>query len=230
MKKSKNNLQFLRTTVHNGIMQLLMFTSIPLVVYLIKYRKFTGFNEYVGLFMPNNLSSFIIVLILTFIITKILDKIANWLLPASCFEKYNDDDSRKSFKKQGICGTTIMSLIFTAVITTGLSEEILFRGFITKGLIASLGFVLGNTIQAVIFALPHAVPLHIKSNDFNVSLFEFIRVFIIAFSFGWLMIFVCNGSILPLWIRHGMGNMIGFYKRAFGKEQPKISKGEGLTS
>ncbi|WBW98110.1 CPBP family intramembrane glutamic endopeptidase [Oceanirhabdus sp. W0125-5] len=222
MNKSKNNVQFLRKTIHDGIFQLFVFTAIPLVVYLLRYRKIDGFTEHIGLYMPDNLMSFVIVFLLMRTMSRLIKKISRCLLSPSSLKNYSNNGFIMSFKEQGFCETTILSLIFMAVITTGLSEEILFRGFITKGLIASLGFLVGNIVQSVIFALPHAVPQYMENKDFKAALFEFIRVFIMAFVMGWLMVFICNGSILPLWISHGVGNVIGFYKGAFGKEQDKI--------
>jgi membrane protease YdiL (CAAX protease family) len=46
-------------------------------------------------------------------------------------------------------------IVVVAFIQTGLAEELLFRGFMAKRLIALLGFQRGNALQALLFVAPH---------------------------------------------------------------------------
>ena len=60
-----------------------------------------------------------------------------------------------AFSHGGIA--VIPAVLVYAVLHTALSEEILFRGFLLKRIANRFGFVAGNTIQAVLFGIIHAV-------------------------------------------------------------------------
>jgi len=218
MGKLKKKNVFLKSAVRNGFFQLFLFTLIPFVVYVISQRRISGFFEHIGLYIPNSMISFLIVILSMFILTIVINKLRDIILPSHSIEEYDDHCISSSFRENGFSTETMIALLFTALITTGLSEEILFRGFVAKGLINSFGFQIGNIIQAMIFSSLHGIPLYLKSKKVSISLFEFTRVFVIAYAFGWLMVFVCGGSILPLWIRHGLGNVIAFYNKAFKRK------------
>ena len=51
----------------------------------------------------------------------------------------------------------ILMILIMAILKTSLSEEIFFRGFVAKRLIAITNFQIGNTIQAIIFGLIHSL-------------------------------------------------------------------------
>lgn len=215
MEEKMSDLEFMKKMIKDGLFQLFLFTAVPFIVFLILNRRFSGFLTRIGFYMPDHLYAFVVVVVITRSLSYVL----------RFFEKkiFSDKDIKASeeggpsllFRKQGKSKATIIALLFTAIITTGLSEEILFRGFITKGLILWIGFVGGNTIQAIIFSSLHAIPQYITTKKINISVFEFVRVFSIAFTFGILLVYVCNGSILPLWFSHALGNALGFYKTAF---------------
>jgi|GEM_PF-66016 len=226
MGKLKRKNIFLISTVRNGFFQLMLFTLIPFMVYVISHRRLSGFFEYIGLYMPNSMISFLIVILSMFILTIGINKLRDIILPSNSIEEYDDHCISSSFRENGFSTETVIALLFTALITTGLSEEILFRGFVAKGLINSFGFIIGNIIQALFFSSLHGIPLYLKSKKVSISVFEFTRVFIIAYAFGWLMVFVCGGSILPLWIRHGLGNTMGFYKKAFKRKTENTLENE----
>ena len=88
-------------------------------------------------------------------------------------------------------------------IYVALGEEIFFRGFLGGWLVRRLGFAIGNTIQALIFILPHLLLLLVSQ-----SLWPIIIVQLIA---GWLMGWLRyrSNSILPGWLAHSLSNAIG---------------------
>jgi len=88
-------------------------------------------------------------------------------------------------------------------IYVALGEEIFFRGFLGSWLVRRLGFAIGNTIQALVFILPHLLLLLVSQ-----SLWLIIIVQLIA---GWLMGWLrCrSNSILPGWLAHSLSNAIG---------------------
>ena len=49
------------------------------------------------------------------------------------------------------------------IFQTGLSEEILFRGFLAKRLISRFGFATGNLLQGLVFGILHLSLIHIST-------------------------------------------------------------------
>ncbi|MDZ7774080.1 MAG: CPBP family intramembrane glutamic endopeptidase [Balneolaceae bacterium] len=56
-------------------------------------------------------------------------------------------------------------LLVTALVKTALAEEILFRGFLAKRLIAWLGYARGNLLQAVFFGALHSALFYAISSN-----------------------------------------------------------------
>jgi membrane protease YdiL (CAAX protease family) len=84
-----------------------------------------------------------------------------------------------------------------------LGEEILFRGLLGGWLVRRFGFAVGNTVQALIFLLPHLLLLLV-----SLSLWPIILVQLLA---GWLLGWLrCHSdSILPGWLAHSLINALG---------------------
>ncbi len=102
---------------------------------------------------------------------------------------------------------SIFGILVYAFIQTGLSEEILFRGFIGKFFIRRLGYFTGNCIQAFLFGLLHGIIFFGK-----VPVFSLILIILITGSIGYFLGYMnekkAQGSILPSWIAHGLANTI----------------------
>jgi len=114
----------------------------------------------------------------------------------------------------GIGAIGIIYAFFFAFIKTGLSEEILFRGFIGKRASALLGFTAGNLVQGVIFGLLHGVPAFIITGDPLFAIWVTIATSSTGVLFGYLMK-VSGGSIILCWLVHGVGNFIPAVAEAF---------------
>lgn len=118
----------------------------------------------------------------------------------------NIDMSTNQFYKQGLIA--IPSILFYAVIQTGLSEEIFFRGFLGKRLITKCGFVIGNTVQAIIFGLLHGIPFGFATKNILVT----ILLTFLPGAFGWFQGWInekySSGSIIPSWIIHSLMNIL----------------------
>jgi membrane protease YdiL (CAAX protease family) len=114
------------------------------------------------------------------------------------------------FREMDFGAVAVSLIVIKAVFTTSLSEEILFRGFIAKRLIAVTSYKTGNIVQAIIFGLIH------------VALFSTISsyVFLLGFIFGftalgaYVSVYIneklADGSIFPGWISHGLGNVLSY--------------------
>ena len=88
-------------------------------------------------------------------------------------------------------------------IYVALGEEIFFRGLLGGWLVRRFGFAVGNTVQALIFLLPHLLLLLV-----SLSLWLIILVQLLA---GWLLGWLRyhSDSILPGWLAHSLINALG---------------------
>ena len=117
----------------------------------------------------------------------------------------SSDTATSQFAGQGL-SALIPALIYSFV-QTGLSEEILFRGFLTKILVNRLGFKSGNTIQGIVFGLLHGIMF--------VSIIGISKAIVIVFItgaigmlMGWINEKQSEGSIISSWLLHGFSNTI----------------------
>jgi len=102
------------------------------------------------------------------------------------------------------------TLLLIALVKTSFTEEILFRGFVAKRLAAWLGFKIGNLVQALLFGAIHLVFfLEITS-----QVLQLVVAFILPTAFAYIIFIVnekqANGSIIPGWIAHAMGNLVAY--------------------
>lgn len=182
----------------NAMIQVIIFTAIPFLWWLIFARKKQNFFIWIGL-KPikstdkKSLFASTLIIIILFI-------------SLSLFLLYLLEDvelATSEFLGLGIKG--IPSALIYAFIKTSLSEEIIFRGFILKRLSNKIGFFFANMIQGILFGLLHGV-------IFFSFVTPIMTIIIIAFTgfIGFFMGYINeikgSGSILPSWIIHGLSN------------------------
>ena len=146
-------------TVLSGIIQVLVFAFVPFIVYLATARRQRRFAEYIGLKRAParaagwgvliGMASFPLMLGLLHV-AGAADVLAD---PASQTGRL-----RELAEARGVAAMLFVA-VFQAAVTTALSEEILFRGFLAKRLVSRLGFGAGNTLQALVFGAVHSVLL-----------------------------------------------------------------------
>ena len=192
----------------NALGQLLVFTLIPFVVYLIRFKKVKGFFSYIGLKKSTrkaNALAFLIVILLAapMLTLAYFDSGFREVItgPTSMIGK---------FKDQGLQLSVLIILIIDAGIKTSLSEEILFRGFLAKRLISISGFQTGNILQAVIFGAVHALLFSLLTNNILYLTVIFIFPTVGAYFKTYLNEKLAGGSIIPGWIAHGVGNFTAY--------------------
>lgn len=184
----------------DAIIQVIIFAILPFLIWVLFYRKREKFMQWIGLkkaIFQNSKKAFIIS-VLSFTILLVSGVILLFVM---------DDRSmiaNAHFASLGM--NSILLVLIYAVVQTGLSEEVLFRGFLLKRFSNWWGFGTGNMIQALLFGLLHGVILFPVMNLFLV-------IVIIGFAglSGWMMGYVneklANGSILPSWMIHSLMNI-----------------------
>jgi len=198
----------------SAVLQVMVFSLIPFFFFLFRKDQSITFFKYIGFYKPTTKSIALVLVVILISITSMIslafvnDGIKQSMLsPASVTGK---------FRGMGFSGAAVISLLIMALIKTSLSEEIFFRGFLGKRLINKLGFKVGNLIQAIIFGLIHLLLFWFLTKT------TFIPLIVIAFFstlMGWIIGFIkekyANGSIIPGWVAHGLGNTISYFVIAF---------------
>lgn len=110
------------------------------------------------------------------------------------------------FSGMGIIG--VPAALAYGYIRTGLSEEIVFRGFLLKRISQKFGFQAGNLIQALLFGLMHGIPFGLATNNMVVTVLLTILPGALGWYQGWLNEKRCGGSIVSSWLLHGTMNFI----------------------
>lgn len=190
------------------IPQVLLFSIIPFVVYLIKQRTYNGFWDYIGLKKSNRKANVLA------IATSILFSGALLLLAVFSDEfrslVHDPASVTGKFKAMGYSISSVLILLVIAIFKTALAEEILFRGFIAKRLIHVLGYQYGNLAQAILFGLIHsAIFMMVTDNVLFLAIILIVPT-IGAYISVYLNEKVANGSIVPGWISHALGNVLSY--------------------
>jgi CAAX protease family protein len=198
----------------SAILQVLVFTAIPFIVYLSAYRRAKEFFDYVGLRQPERRTMlYAMLLAVAFALSALL------LLSFSpgireVVTAPNTVIGR--LRSYGFSGVAFALLGLKALVQTSLSEEILFRGFVAKRLISWLGFTRGNLLQALLFGLAHLLLFIGREFSFLVAAGVVLFTGLGGWVSGYLNERVGNGSILPSWWMHGATNAITYGVLAFG--------------
>lgn len=139
--------------VLDSFAQLVGLSLIPFLVYAISKRKVTGFFAWIGLKRAPSKA-----VLIGLGITLVLSSSAFWLMQPVLEEESTVTGKLVAvLQEHGWSVWLIATVLVTAWIKTGLTQEIFFRGFIGARLIAWLGFARGNLLQAVLFGGIHAL-------------------------------------------------------------------------
>lgn len=184
----------------NAIFQVVLFSIIPLVWWLITARKKESFFKWLGLKRPEskNGKNLIFSTLIIMLICFAVGELAVWL---------RGDVAAAESAYKGMGFAALPSVLVYSYLQTGLSEEILFRGFLLKRLSAKFGFITATIIQALIFGAIH-VTMVWGQVGIVAGIVIAIYPMIPAVAFAYLNEKKAKGSILPSWIAHGTLNTI----------------------
>lgn len=195
------------TTVISSFVQLALALVFPVAWWAVATRRRVEFATWIGLVVPE-WKARRQRLVLALMVWAVVAALSVVLLSSAA-----GGTASSRFVGSGIYGA--IAVLFYAFIQTGLSEEILFRGFLGKKLSEKFGFGVGNTVQAVVFGLVHVILL---SSAF--TLVPLIGVGALTAVSGWIMGWVneeaAGGSILPSWMMHSLANLLVGWGAVFG--------------
>ena len=196
---------------------LILFSIIPFIWWLIRHRKEENFFNWIGLIKPKLQSKWWILLIFGIVYYFFYSFDFTTLINPDTMKTLEDSSAVSDNAYMGLGFAAIIPAIITNFISNGVAEEILFRGFFCKRLCNKLGTIPGIIVQAVFFALMHNI-LYIIAGV-PVDIFYHILMFIFtgtgALLLGFLNEKLYNGSIIPSIILHGLGNFIASMLVAF---------------
>ncbi|MBE5967886.1 MAG: CPBP family intramembrane metalloprotease [Lachnospiraceae bacterium] len=202
-------MQFLNHLL-NAVIQVLCLSVIPLIWWFVTAQKEESFFKWIGLKKPIINGSVIRLIFLIIIVTTVYIL----LLSVVVTQLMGDtDNAAMQFDKQG--WSALPSILIYAIIQTGLSEELFFRGFLGKRLINRFGFKVGNTVQALLFGLMHGIPFGLSTRNMMVTLLLTILPGSIGWFQGWMNEKCSAGSIVPSWIMHSIMNFLSMLSSAF---------------
>jgi membrane protease YdiL (CAAX protease family) len=194
--------------IYKAIIQILVFTSIPFLVYLIQKKSVKGFFDYIGLKKSTKrANSFAIIACLIFAAPLMVLTLASDDFKEMMF---SPNSLAGKFREMGLSINSIAILLVTAIFKTSFAEEILFRGFVAKRLISTLGFVKGNLLQASIFGIIHTILFALITKNPIFLTVIFLIPSIGAYISVILNEKLGNGSIVPGWISHGLANVLSY--------------------
>jgi CAAX protease family protein len=207
--KSEKRLAMIDAIV-STILQVVVFTLIPFFVYVVTHRRVGGFFAYLGLRRPERRTLIWATLLSTLFIWL---TVGLFLLLGLRETLIAPNTVAGKLRAQGLSAETLSVLLLTAFGTTALAEEILFRGFLAKRLISWLGFGWGNLLQALLFGLLH-LSIYAFPGAPAFSLFHGVGIVLATGLGGWMFGALNerlgNGSIVPSWWAHGLGNLLGY--------------------
>lgn len=189
-----------------SVIQIVLFSLVPFIWWLISARKDSGFFKWIGLKSINGKENKPLFWILG---------ISSAFIIISVFMLYmlrNVESASSDFNGLGI--KALPAIIIYAVLNTALPEEILFRGFLLKRVSNRFGFTAGNVVQAVIFGLMHGIMFFSAVGMIKAILITLFTG-IIAYLMGFTNEKKADGSILPSWCIHSIANIFSGLCAAF---------------
>ena len=140
--------------ITSAVLQLLIFSSVPFVWYILTHKRVKGFFKWLGFkTAPNPPLKAMFCILAGFLVGVFLPYM--WLYKSGNlnYQGFTVD----AFRQTGWSIETFTVILIWAVVQTSLSEEILFRGFLCKRLCNKWGETVGNALQALIFGMIHIV-------------------------------------------------------------------------
>ena len=186
-----------------AVFQLLIFSIIPFAWWLITARKKESYFKWIGIKKMVHEKRIGNTLLIT-----VLAVAGYTVLTTLCIKMVSDGITTAGSQFAGKGFIAIPAALAYGYIRTGLSEEIVFRGFLLKRTMNKFGFGAGNLLQAILFGLLHGIPFGLATHNVAVTVLLTILPGAFGWFQGWLNEKRCGGSIVSSWLLHGTMNFI----------------------
>ena len=194
-------------TLINSVIQIVLFSLIPFIWWLITARKKMNFFEWIGLKKIKDAKENKTVLWTIGAIVAFLALSVFMLMAVRGMETAASEFAGLGFG-------AVPAILVYAIIKTALPEEIVFRGFILKRVSKKFGFAAGNLVQSILFGLMHGVMFFSAA-----GLVKALLITVFTGSIGWFMGYInekkAGGSIIPSWCIHAVANIFSGACSAF---------------
>lgn len=198
----------MKDAILGAVLQVLLFSLIPFVVFLIQRKTFKGFLGYIGLKKSTLKANLLaIVACLLFAAPPLILTMTSNAFREIMFDPHSVTGG---FRQMHFGVFPLIILLVMALIKTALAEELFFRGFVAKRLVSLLGYAKGNVIQAVIFGLLHTGLFLLVTKNPPFLTVIFLVPTIGAYVSVYLNEKLAHGSIIPGWISHGLANVLAY--------------------
>ena len=181
-----------------SVFQIILFTLVPLIWWLITARKDCTFFSWIGLKKcgkENKPLLWVCGISAAFSLISIL----------MLYAVRDVDTAVSDFSGLGI--KALPAILIYAILNTALPEEILFRGFLLKRFSNRFGFTAGNIMQTSVFGLMHGILFFDAAGALKAIL-----IYLFTGSVAWLIGYTnekkAGGSILPGWCIHSIANIL----------------------
>ena len=191
------------TELLGAIFQLLIFSLVPFIWWLITTRKKESFFRWIGLKKITHGKNAGNTLLITLLASALY-----CALTFLCISFVSDEITTAGSQFAGEGMIALPAAAAYAYIRTGLAEEMVFRGFLLKRIKNKFGFGIGNLIQAVLFGLLHGIPFGLATQNILVTVLLTILPGAFGWYQGWLNEKRCGESIVSSWLLHGTMNFI----------------------
>ncbi|KOS60166.1 CPBP family intramembrane metalloprotease [Lysinibacillus agricola] len=184
----------------DAIIQVILFSVIPFIWWFFSAKKKQSFLAWLGLRKPviENKGNYVVWFLVIFVL------LFGPLFTISYF--YLDSSILATNRFTGLGFSAIISALFHAIVQTGLSEELFFRGFLLKRFMHKFGFQTGNILQSLLFGIVHGW-MFFSYIPFGVVVLVVLATGFAGYLMGWINERKSNGSIITSWGIHGIGNL-----------------------
>lgn len=200
-----------------GIGTVVIFSLVPFLWWLIKYRKQEKFLSWLGFKKPHLKSKWWVLVIFGVTYYFFYNFDVTSIFSQETLDAINSSDNIAANAYTGIKWAAIIPGFIESFVANALGEEILFRGFINKRLGNKIGMTKAIIIVAVLFGLMHNILYLVTGIPIGVlgHILMFLFTSMGAILLGFLDEKIYNGSIIPSIILHGLGNFISTIGTAF---------------
>ncbi|MGE7945530.1 CPBP family intramembrane glutamic endopeptidase [Lysinibacillus sp. NPDC093688] len=195
-------------SVINAVFQVIVLSVIPFIWWFFSAKKEQSFLAWLGLRKPviENKGNYFVWFLVIFVL------LFGPLFTISYF--YLDSSILASNRFTGLGLSALIPALFYAIVQTGLSEELFFRGFLLKRFMHKFGFQIGNIMQSLLFGILHGW-MFFSYIPLVVVVLVVLATGFAGYLMGWINERKSNGSIITSWGIHGIGNLFASFMAMF---------------